>query len=245
MKKLNKIAIVTGGSSGIGRSISSELLKNGYKVFICGRTIDKLTKTVNDISHLGNVDYFQLDISDKKAIQKFSEGWLTNIDVLINNAGICGIEKLEDDTGLWEDILSTNLHGVYYLTRGLIKYINFGGAIVNISSQLGLEGRAGFGAYCASKHALLGITKCWAKELGDKNIRVNAVCPGWVKTEMAMNDIKKMAEQRSIKTDQLYKEICNELDLKRFVKPEEVAELVSFLISNKSNGITGQIHSIR
>ena len=245
MKKLNKVAIVTGGSSGIGKNISTALLKNGYKVFICGRTSDLLAETVNDIGYLGDIEYFKLDISNKKAIQKFIDKWGTHIDVLVNNAGICGIEKLDEDIGIWEEILATNLHGVYYLTRGLIKWINKKGSIVNISSQLGLEGRAGFGAYCASKHALLGITKCWAKELGENNIRVNAVCPGWVKTEMAMNDIKKMAEQRGIKTDQLYKEICNELDLKRFVESEEVAELVSFLISNKSNGITGQIHSIR
>jgi len=245
MNRLEKIVIVTGGSSGIGKRIAIKLLNDGYMVYICGRKIEKLIKTVDDLKNLGNIEYFHLDLGDKNAIKKFSQSWSKNIDALVNNAGICGIEKLDEDKDLWGDILSINLHGVYYLTKELIKYINPNSAIINISSQLGLEGRAGFGAYCASKHGLLGITKCWAKELGEKNIRVNAVCPGWVNTEMAFNDIKKMAIKRGIKTDQLYKEICDELDLKRFIEPEEVAELVSFLISDRSEGISGQIYNIK
>jgi NAD(P)-dependent dehydrogenase (short-subunit alcohol dehydrogenase family) len=237
---LEKTAIVTGGSHGIGKAIAVELLKSGYKVFICARTIKDLEKTHSEISHFGKAEYFQLDIADNKKVNAFLEEWDTTLNVLINNAGICRTERLDESKGFWEDILNTNLNGPYYLTRGLLKWIPSGGNIINISSQLGVEGRSGFGAYCAAKHAILGLTKCWAKELGERDITVNAVCPGWVKTEMALSDVKKMADQNSISEDGMYKNITKDLDLRRFVEPEEVAYLVDYLVSDKARGITGQ-----
>ncbi len=240
-----KIALVTGGSRGIGKAIACELLQNQFEVFICGRKINDLKSSVDNLSSLGKINYYQLDISRDEHVRKFVKEWDTPLNVLINNAGICGSERLEDEFGIWGNILATNLNGLYYLTKGLLKWIHNDGSVVNISSQLGTEGRAGFGAYCASKHALLGLTKCWAKELGHTGITVNAVCPGWVKTEMAMSDVKKMAQQRNISEEQMYVEITDELDLKRFIEPMEVAQLVAFLVSAKARGITGQVYHIK
>lgn len=240
-----KTAIVTGSSRGIGKAIAIELLNQGYHVYICSRTLKDLKDTCSNISHFGKAEYFQLDIADKSQLNKFLGEWKTPLNVLVNNAGICGIEKLEEDIGLWDDILNLNLNGVYFLTKGLLKWISGGGSIVNISSQLGMEGRSGFGAYCATKHAILGLTKCWAKELGEKGITVNAICPGWVKTEMAMADVKEMAQNRSISEEEMYREITKDLDLKRFIEPEEIAYLVAFLVSEQGRGITGQSYLIR
>jgi len=241
----NKIAIVTGGTKGIGKAISLELVKNNYHVYICARDNKGLENTEIEISKYGKVTIFELDISSRNSINYFVSKIKNKINVLINNAGISGIEKLGDDYGIWEKIINTNLNGIYYLTKALLDRIQKGGSIINISSQLGVEGRPGFGAYCASKHAVLGLTKCWAKELGSKNIRVNAISPGWVKTEMAMNDVKKLATKKGISTKEMYKEITKDLDLKRFIEPNEIANLASFLVSSEAEGITGQNYLIR
>ncbi|MBT6230487.1 MAG: SDR family oxidoreductase [Candidatus Scalindua sp.] len=242
---LVKTAMVSGGSRGIGKAIAVELLKSGFEVFICARSVNDLEGTRSEISRFGKVQCFQLDISDNDKVSAFVGDWKNTLNVLVNNAGICRTERLDENENVWEEVLNTNLNGAYYLTKGLVRWIPIGGSIINISSQLGVEGREGFGAYCATKHALLGLTRCWAKELGKKKITVNAVCPGWVKTEMALSDVKKMAGQNSLSEDDMYKSITNDLDLKRFVEPEEVASLVGFLASDKARGITGQNYFIK
>jgi NAD(P)-dependent dehydrogenase (short-subunit alcohol dehydrogenase family) len=242
---LVKTAIVSGGSRGIGKAIAVELLKSGFEVFICARSINDLEETRSEISRFGRVQCFQLDIADNDKVNEFIENWKTALDVLINNAGICRMERLDENENVWEEVLNTNLNGAYYLTKGLVQWIPPGGSIINISSQLGVEGREGFGAYCATKHAINGLTRCWAKELGEKGITVNGVSPGWVKTEMALLDVKKMADRNSLSEDDMYKSITNDLDLKRFVEPEEVASLVGFLASDKARGITGQNYFIK
>lgn len=242
---LNKLAFVTGGSSGIGRAIAEQLLRAGYDVRICGRSLERLAETEKSLSRFGRIKSFSLDLSNREQIDHLMATWTEPVQVLINNAGICGVETLEQGSDLWEKIINTNLNGLYYFTRGIIQFIKSGGSIINISSQLGTEGRAGFGAYCASKHAVIGLTQCWAKELGTKQITVNAICPGWVKTEMAMADVKKMAVEKIISEEEMYSELTGSLDLKRFVEPEEVGRLAAFLASENARGITGQSYLIK
>ncbi len=118
---------------------------------------------------------------------------------------------------------------------------------MNIASQLGKEGRAGYSAYCASKFALIGLTKVWAKELGSRAITVNAICPGWVNTEMSRKDLARIAKEKGISTKTYYKQICEPLELKRFTDPAEVANLAHFLLSGEGKGITGRdilLHTI-
>ena len=241
MAASKKHIIVTGGSRGIGRAITEVLLRNGYKVSITGKDEKQLAKTTKELSLLGSIDYHAFNLARRNEVENFVKEWDQPIYGLVNNAGVVEVENINDsDTGSWDRVLGVNLHGVYFLTKGLTKHIQNNGRIVSISSQLGKEGRAGYGAYCASKFGVLGLTKCWAKELGSRGITVNAVCPGWVKTEMGKKDLKRIAEERVVTIKALYKEICEPLELKRFTEPEEVANLVAFLISSQASGITGR-----
>ncbi len=236
-----KTVIVTGGSKGIGKSITKILLKDGYHVVVCARTETDLEKLKTEYSEIGSLETIQLDLSDKNAIKSFCSSWKKSLYGLINSAGICGNELLEEKKeGVWDSILNTNLHGPYFLTKGLLSHITDNGRIVNIASQLGKEGRAGYSAYCASKFGLIGLTKTWAYELGPRGITVNAICPGWVRTDMAETDLSRMAKEMGISRDEWYNQICTQLEMKRFTEPGEVADLVGFLTSEKGSGITGR-----
>ena len=242
---MTKTAFITGGTKGIGKAILVKLVENRYKVWTCARNTKDIPGDLKDLVSNGKVELFELDLSVREEVNKFTDKWSEQIDVVINNAGVCGIETLLEGSTIWQKIIDTNLNGPFYLSQGLIRFVSKNdGCIINISSQLGLEGRIGFGAYCAAKHAILGLTKCWASELGPE-IRVNAISPGWVKTDMAMADLDKLAEEKNINKDSLYNEICDDLDLKRFIEPDEIAHLVSFLISEHAKGITGQNYLIK
>lgn len=235
-----KLIIITGASRGIGRAIAETLLSDGFDIHICARSENKLQAAAGALSAFGQVDYSVLDIADRAAVQKFTADWNKDIYGLVNNAGICKTEKILDQADIWDEVMDTNLGGLYWITKGLAEHLADKGRIVNISSQLGKEGRAGYGAYCASKFGVIGLTKCWAKELGGRGITVNAVCPGWVNTDMAQKDLERLAREVGISKEEYYKQICEPLELKRFTEPEEVANLVAFLLSTKASGITGR-----
>jgi NAD(P)-dependent dehydrogenase (short-subunit alcohol dehydrogenase family) len=237
---MSKKIIVTGGSRGIGKAITKNLLKSGYCVYICARDEDGLKEVANNFSSLGEINYLKLDLSKKEEIQNVVKNWKESLYAIVNNAGICKTEKLDEKKDVWDEVMNVNLNGMYHLTKGLVDKLEKNGRIVNISSQLGKEGRAGYGAYCASKFAINGLTKCWAKELGERGITVNSICPGWVKTEMAENDMERLAKEKGIDTRKYYEEICKPLELKRFTEPTEVANLVNFLVSSGGSGITGR-----
>ncbi len=241
MKKNKKIAIITGGSRGIGKATAKQLITDGYQVYICSKDKEEIKKVAQEIS----AKYFVLDLSDKKEIQKFVKLWDKPIDVLVNNAGVYLTEKIEEkDKGVWDEVISVNLNGLYWLTKGLVKYIQDNGRIVNISSQLGKEGRIGADAYCVSKFGVIALTKCWAKELGSRGIRVNAICPGWVKTEMLLHDFEKAAKEKGMIFEEFEKVVAKSLELGRMTEPEEVANFVSFLVSEKSKPISGRDYLI-
>ena len=238
--KNGKNIIVTGGNQGIGLAIVQRLLNDGYSVNMLARDRKKSEKSRNDLTDKGNLNIISLDLSRRDDIKNFIGNWKDDLYALVNNAGICKTERLDETSDVWDEVMDTNLSGMYFLTKGLIKKVEDNGRIINISSQLGKEGRAGYGAYCASKFAINGLTKCWAKELGGRGITVNSVCPGWVKTEMADIDLKRIAKEKGVDPDEFYKEICAPLELKRFTEPEEVANLVAWLVSPEASGVTGR-----
>ena len=232
---MKKTVLLTGGTRGIGHSIRTRLEKEGYEVFFTAQKGRNIREAV-----VG--EPIALDLSSETSIQDFIQHWDRSIYAIINNAGICETALLGDENAMhvWNNVISVNLHAPFKLSDGLLKKLIEGGRIVNISSQLGVEGRAGYGAYCASKFAINGLTKVWAKELGMREITVNSVCPGWVETDMTMQDLSRLAKEKKISNEQMYKEICSPLELKRMNKPEEIAGLISFLLGPDGAGITGR-----
>lgn len=239
---MSKRVLLTGAGRGIGLSIAKKLILQGYKLtlLVASKTSAQALANSDLVKKFGS-DVFDFNIQDRNEIGRFISGWKEELWGIINNAGIC---KTFDITANGSDpideIMGINLIGPYLLTKGLLPHLSRPGRIVNIASQLGREGRAGYSAYCASKFGLIGMTKCWAKELGDEGITVNAICPGWVGTEMSFKDIDRMAKKQNLSSEEYYKNVCTPLELKRFNTTNEVANLVNFILSDEASGITGR-----
>jgi 3-oxoacyl-[acyl-carrier protein] reductase len=232
-----RVAIVTGGSRGIGEAIVRQLGKDGMHVVAIARNADKLQAVVNAVeSDGGSAEFAVADIADSKslidAIDKAAEKH-GRLDVLVNNAGITkdGLFLRMDDAD-FDDVINTNLKSAFVSTRAAARYImrSKAGRIINISSVAGVAGNAGQVNYSSSKAGLIGMTKSVAKELAGKGVTCNAVAPGFIVTDMTdvLNDkIKEGAK--------MY------IPLKRFGEPKEIAAAVSFLASEAASYVTGQV----
>jgi ketoreductase len=247
----NKVALVTGGGTGIGKAIAEGLAKNGARVAIASRNLSGLETAAKELkSQSLSVLPIQMDVRRKqdiqKAVTKIVETW-GSIDILVNNAGISGVSEIDDpDDSRWYDILDTNLNGMYLITKEVLKHMpgDCGGRIINISSVLGKFGVSGYTAYCATKHGMIGFTRALALEVVDRGITVNTVCPGWVDTEMARQGINETAAILGITPEQFKEQAAAAVPIKRFLQPDEVAELVCYLASDLAKGITGQAINI-
>ncbi len=238
----NKVALITGGARGIGKSIVLNMARNNYDIIInynqSHEAANELAKEVNNISD-SKVKVIQADVSEELEVQKmFLEisNEFSGVDVLINNAGITkdGLSmrmKTED----WDSVINTNLRGSYLCSQNAIKSMmsNRWGRIINISSVIGLHGNLGQSNYAASKAGLIGLTKSMSKELASRNITVNAIAPGFIKTEMVETISEKMQEG-----------ILSRISMNRFGESDDVAFLVEFLASEKASYITGQVITV-
>ncbi|MCK4663943.1 MAG: 3-oxoacyl-ACP reductase FabG [Bacteroidales bacterium] len=235
-----KYALITGGSKGIGKAISLKLAEMGYYILI-NYNSDKLEaeKTLELVKEKGsNGELLQFDVSDVKVVEESLCNWQNNnkekyIEVLINNAGYSKdtlMMWMEDSD--WNKVISTNLDSFFYVTKFLLKdmLINKFGRIINIVSLSGIKGLPGQTNYSAAKAGVIGATKALAQEIGKKKVTVNAVAPGFIRTDMT----KDLDE----------KELKKMIPVNRFGLPEEVAELVGFLASEKSSYITGEVINI-
>jgi len=235
-----KYALVTGGSGGIGSAICFQLSTMGYYVLIHYNTnLSSATKTLGRIvENGGEGELMQFDITNSKAVSESLDSWKSAhpddyISVLVNNAGsskdvlLVWMEEHE-----WTSVIDTNLNSFYYVTSGLIKdmVINKWGRIINIVSLSGIKGLPGQTNYSAAKAGVIGATKSLAQEIGRKNVTVNAVAPGYIKTEMT----KDLDE----------KQLKKLIPANRFGKPEEVADLVAFLAGDTASYITGEVINI-
>jgi 3-oxoacyl-[acyl-carrier protein] reductase len=232
----NKIAIVTGASRGIGSAIAHNLSKAGAKVVLISRSIDALKSVESEIkSNGGEAISITADVSNLEsftnAISQVVETWGT-VDILINNAGITKdniILRLKEED--WDAVIDINLkgcfNGIKAVTRPMLKAQS--GRIINITSVIGLIGNSGQSNYAASKAGILGLTKSIAKELGSRNITVNAIAPGYIQTEMT-----------DTLDETLKDDLMKSIPLQRLGKPEEIASLVCFLASEEAAYITGQ-----
>jgi len=234
-----KVAVVTGASRGIGEAIALKLAAEGAEIALCGRSVDRLQATAEKVRALGvKVACYAVEVSDGESVAanfKVIEKDFGKIDVLVNNAGITKdglmMRMSEQD---WDDVMDVNLKGAFLCTkaamRGMMKRRS--GSIVNIASIVGQIGNAGQANYTASKGGLIAFTKTTARELASRGIRANAVAPGFIRT--AMTDELPDAVQGKMK---------EQIPLNRFGEPEDIANLVSFLASDASGYITGQVIS--
>ncbi|UMB53086.1 3-ketoacyl-ACP reductase [Lutibacter sp. A64] len=193
MKLNKKKAIITGGSRGLGKATALAFAKEGIDVAITGRNEERLKATVSEIKALGvNATYEVFDISNYEAVKIGIKNIISNlgtVDILVNNAGIAAFGTLNDmDSKLWEDIIKTNVLGMYYVTKEVLPYLieKNEGDIINVSSTAGLNGNPTTSAYSASKFAVIGLSQSLMKEVRKNNIRVNTLTPSTIASDMSI-----------------------------------------------------------
>lgn len=230
----SKIALITGGASGIGAGIAKRFAQEGAVVAICDIDAQTGAKTAREIN--GEVHFFKLNIGSEEQVGKTVEHILkqfSRIDILVNNAGITNdrlvLRMTKED---WEDVININLTGTFLVTKAVIRSMikQRYGKIVNIASVIGLIGNPGQANYAASKAGIIGFTKSVAKELAARNVTVNAIAPGFINT--------KMTDTIPDKLKQAYLKM---IPMGRFGETDDVANLALFLSSNQSSFITGQV----
>lgn len=222
MRLYGKIAVITGGGSGIGRGLALALAAEGAKVVVCGRRVNKLEETVQAVLERGGeAQLIQADVSIEEDVDRLVEFTLEHyghIDILINNAGVydgAAVHNIRPET--WDRIMDVNLRGPYLVTRAVLPHMRTRqtGHIINISSESGIGYEDGDGAYGTSKHALNAFAEYVQRENQGLNIRVNTICPGMVVTEMTEND------------EGLNHEKC--------LYPEDIADLAIWLLTRREN----------
>ena len=235
-----KVTVITGASQGIGKAIAKVFAEAGSSLILLSRNKAKLEENVKELK----AKYYILDVSDSENVEKiFKE--IGNVDILINNAGIHFTSPVESmDIKKWKELLDTNLNSVMYCSKAVIKNMmkDKKGRIINISSVSGKVGDAYGSAYSASKFGVIGFTQSLAQEVAKHNITVNAVCPGWVETQMAEEILhdKDYARLHSIKLDELKKISLEAVPIGRYIHPAEIGYLTLFLASSYASAITGQ-----
>lgn len=236
-----KVAIVTGASRGIGRSVALQLAKAGAKIVINYAGNSAAAENVKDdiIANGGQAIVVQADVSNTEAVDNLVKQTLDTfgqIDILVNNAGITRDSLLmrmkETD---WDDVMNTNLKGVFNCTKAVAKIMmkQRSGNIVNMTSVVGLMGNAGQSNYAAAKAGVIGFTKSMAKELAPRGITVNAIAPGFISTDMT-----------AVLSEQVKSDLADKIPLGRLGDPDDIANAVLFFVSGSANYITGQTLNI-
>ncbi len=243
--------LITGAGSGIGRAIALRFAASGWTLSLTGRRAEALEETAADCMEAGAEVVWtgSCDIRDREAVYSaVAECADANgaLHAVIANAGIGG-PNLPDGHGSgvdrWDDLVATNLTGTYNTLRAAQRHLAEGPDarhLVVVASILARIGVGGYTGYCASKAGLLGLTRALAVELAPSNIQVNAVCPGWVDTEMARSGITGIAEAMGVSWQAAYDHAMREVPLRRMSAPEDVAGLLHWLVSKDARGVTGQ-----
>lgn len=225
-----RVVLVTGGSRGIGRACVEAFAAAGYRVAACA--------TTREGAAAGNPTHaFACDVSDKASVKRGLDEVLRHLgrlDVIVNNAGVAGENALDDDNDdVWHRIIDVNLHGTYYVSKAALPHLPDGsGRIINVGSTLSLRGVPDQTAYCAAKHAVVGFTRALALHAAPRGVTVNALCPGWTRTDMM--------QQRATELGARPEDLARGVPTGRVVEPEEVASLALYLASEAARSITGQ-----
>jgi 3-oxoacyl-[acyl-carrier protein] reductase len=237
VRLIDKVAIITGAGSGIGEATAFKFAREGAKVAVCDINLDAVERVAAEIRDGGGQALaFRIDVTKKDSVAQMVEGVVKawgRIDTLVNNAGIvqdAQFRKMTDDQ--FDRVIDVNLKGVYNCTKAVVDVMveQNSGCILNASSIVGLYGNFGQTNYAATKFGVIGMVKTWARELGRKGIRANAVCPGFVETPI----LNSMPEK-------VIKMIEDRVPLGRLAKPEEIANAYAWLASDEASYINGAV----
>ena len=240
MELQNKVALVTGGAQGIGKTISEELVRNGAHVVLGDVNLEGAQATAEAINNNGgSASAVKIDVSNPAEVKQVFDSIMKDkkpVDILINNAGITRdglmIRMKELD---WDSVLNINLKGTFLCSQQAAKQMmkQKSGVIVNIASIVGVMGNFGQANYSASKAGVIGLTKTLAREVASRGIRVNAVAPGFIDTEMTR-----------VLDESVRQSLIEQIPLAKLGLPEDVARCVAFLVSDRSSYITGQVINV-
>jgi len=246
MNLKGKIALITGGGSGIGTAIAERFVADGAKICITGRRREALEKVAESLKS-GSVMICQGDVSREEDVKRMVETTMKfggKVDVLVNNAGINRPTPIvELDPKVWQEVMAINLTGPYLFMKAVIPHMlkEGRGSIINIASLGGLRCLPGMPAYCSSKAGLIMLTQQAALDYACHNIRCNAVCPGGVKTEMTRKNFGQFGEMLGIDPDTFINQIALEIPMHRFAASSEIGGLCSYLASDDSSFMTGAV----
>ena len=249
MKLEGRLALITGGGRGIGRAVSFAFAGEGANVAVAARTTEQVADVAREVHKRCGVEALPVvcDVSDAervgKAFASAREKFGRDPDILVNNAGIAvSASFIKTDDELWQRHLATNLSGTFYCTRAALpSMLERGwGRIVNVASIAGKTGAPYIAAYSASKHGVLGLTRSLALEVATKGITVNAICPGYVDTEMTTRAIENITARTGISGDESLAVLKRMSPQNRLVTAEEVAAVALLLASEEGRGINGQ-----
>ena len=257
MSLTGRKAIVTGGARGIGKAIALAYLHEGADVFITGQSEESVTKGIealqkaaasNGTAQPGRVSGCPLDVRDQSSVDRTVDSAMAalgDVDVLVNNAGRGGGgPTLQTQDALWFEVLDVNLHGTYRMTRAVLARSRMlkrqWGRIINMASTGGKQGVQLAAAYTASKHGVVGFSKSLGLELAKSGVTVNAICPGFVETDLARTARENYAKAWKTDADDVLRRFEARIPIGRYVQPEEVAPLAVLLASDSAAAITAQ-----
>jgi NAD(P)-dependent dehydrogenase (short-subunit alcohol dehydrogenase family) len=235
-----KVAIVTGGSDGIGKATALTFAREGAKVVIVGRNEAKGRRALRELKEVGEATYFKVDVSDSQQVKRMVEDTIQRygrVDILINNAAICPPGDVVTTTeAIWDEVIDINLKGVFLCSKYAIPHMqkNGGGAIVNIGSINSLMAMENEAAYDASKGGVLMLTKAMALDFARSRVRVNCICPGAIETPMLKASLDTAKDPKAARVSLIQKH-----PLRRAGTPEEIAQAALFLATDDSSFITG------
>jgi NAD(P)-dependent dehydrogenase (short-subunit alcohol dehydrogenase family) len=250
LKLSDKTAFITGGGRGIGRAVAIAFAREDARVFVVARTASEVERVAEEIrAERGgqSASHGVCDVADSQSVARaFSEArafFGRGVDVLVNNAGIAESAKLADATDeFWQRHLAVNLSGTFYCMREALPFMveRGWGRIINVASVAGKTGAPYVSAYSASKHGVLGLTRSAALEVATKGVTVNALCPGYVDTDMTAHAVENIQAKTGRSAAESLEAIKRMSPQHRLVTPEEVAALALLLASEDGRGITGQ-----
>ncbi len=238
----SKVALVSGGGRGIGAAVARRLAQDGFRVVVTGRTESEIEAVAAELSGIA----IRADFGDRVAVDALLGDIVDRVgrvDVLVNNAGIATsapLHKVSDE--MWDHIIEINATAPFRLCRALIPaMVEAGwGRVVNIASNAGVSGYRYSAAYCASKHALVGLTRALAVDLARTGVTINAVCPGWVDTRMVVEATERISRKTGRSVAQAKEILAGMSPQGRVLDPDEVAHVVSMLCADGARGIHGQ-----